>query len=380
MCLRPLHIGKLLPPPFAGIESHIDTLLSALGPEIESTLVASLPIFDTKQRLPPNYRVLTARSFGIVASAAISPGIPLIVRQELRSGRCNLLHLHAPNPWGDMCALMTPRDIPVVMTWHSDIVTQKRLLRAYKPLQQSALRRADCIIVFTPKHYDSSEQLHAIDVGSKIRHVPIGIDFSRLDSGFEHAALPKPLTSWIDDRTIILSVGRHVYYKGFTHLVSAMAGLSSESCLLMVGTGPLTSSLKQQVLELGLGQRVQFLGEVSFQLLQALLRNADVFCLPSIIRSEAFGIATAEAMACGLPAVVCELGNGVNYLNRDGITGLTVPPRNVKALGDALHVLVSDARLRRSLGKAAREWVRGEFSIGAMRRATKQIYEELLGR
>jgi rhamnosyl/mannosyltransferase len=375
--IRPLHVGKFLPPPFGGMESHVDALLTAIAPQATSTLLASV-----RGTVPPpsfGYRTIAARTWGVAASTAMSPQLPLLARRELASRRCNLLHVHAPNPWGDLSAIAAPRDIPVVMTWHSDIVKQKTLLRAYGPIQQAALRRADRVLVFTPKHYESSEQLHRTDLSAKIRVVPVGIDFARLDDGMDAARLPEELERWIAGRRVVLSVGRQVYYKGLAYLIDAFASVPREACLLLVGSGPLADALRQQCAARGLDDRVRFLGNVPHGGLQALLRASHVFCLPSIERSEAFGIATAEAMACGLPAVVCELGNGVNYLNRNGVTGLTVPVRDVPALAAALTQLVRDEPARRRLGEAARQWVRGEFSIEAMKAHTLAVYRELLG-
>ena len=85
-------------------------------------------------------------------------------------------------------------------------------------------------------------------------------------------------------------------------------------------------------------------------------------------------------MLCGKPAVVCELGNGVNYLKRPLVTGLTVPPRDSRALAFALSELLSDDVARQRLGEQASAWVRTEFSMEAMRQGTVNVYDEVLGR
>ena len=120
-----------------------------------------------------------------------------------------------------------------------------------------------------------------------------------------------------------------------------------------------------------------FAGEVDESTLVRAVHRCDVFCLPSIEPSEAFGIASAEAMACAKPTVVCELGNGVNYLNRDGVTGITVPPRDPSALAHALDMLVRDDPLRLAMGAAAREWVREQFSVETMKQRTLALYRTL---
>jgi len=377
--IRPLHIGKFVPPPYAGVEAHVDTLLRALLPECRGTLLAgesSAKGAAVSADLP--YRVLTARSYGKFASATLSPGVLSLARQELSSGRCNLLHIHAPNPWGDLAALASTREQPVVMSWHSDIVRQRRLMKVYQYVQRRVLRRADRIIVFTPKHYESSAQLHQLEVAAKIAYVPMGIDFAGLDLAHADAAMAARLQAWAAGRPLLLTVGRHVSYKGYEHLLAAMARLHSEAVLVMVGTGVLTPALQQQARELGLAQRVLFLGEVERAALVAALHACDVFTLPSIAPSEAFGIASAEAMACGKPTIVCQLHNGVNYLNREGETSLVVPPQQVGALADALDTLALDAGLRRRMGQAASAWVRSEFSLDTMKQGTLAVYRSLL--
>ncbi|GAB3769712.1 glycosyltransferase family 4 protein [Ramlibacter monticola] len=376
--VRPLHIAKFVPPPYAGVEAHADTLLRTLLPEVEGTLVAG--DWPGRAEPPPAmpYRVLSARPYGLLGNLPLSPGVVRHVQRELRSGGCNLLHLHAPNPLGDIASLACGSDVPVVMTWHSDIVRQRTLLKFYRPIQRRALRRADRIVVFTPRHYDSSEQLHQIDLAAKIVKVPIGIDFSRLAPDRGDPQTRATIDAFARGRPVALTVGRHVYYKGYGYLLSAMAKLRSEAVLVMIGAGVLTPELRRLAEELGIRDRVLFLGEIADDGLVEAMHRCDFFCLPSIEPSEAFGIASAEAMSCGKPTVVCELGNGVNYLNREGVTSLTVPPCDAGALAEAIDTLAQDTALRERLGAAAARWVADEFGLAAMKRAMLDLYRSLL--
>ena len=251
-------------------------------------------------------------------------------------------------------------------------------MRVYGPLQRRTLERVQKVIVFTPKHYDSSVQLKQAGVESKVVAIPMGIDFERLDHHRRDEQTLAEIDRWRADRPLILTVGRHVYYKGYGHLLEAMARLRSQAVLVMVGTGPLSAELRQRVVELGLQDRVHMPGEVGNDALVSLFHHCDLFTLPSTEPSEAFGIATAEAMACGKPTVVCQLHNGVNYLTRDGETGLAVPPRDTAALADALDTLVLDETRRGAMGEAARRWVRSEFSVEKMRDSTLALYSSLV--
>jgi glycosyltransferase involved in cell wall biosynthesis len=375
---RPLHFAKFVPPPYAGVEAHVDTLLRALLPEVQGTLIAGeSPQGAVHEAVP--YRVLRARSFGrLVANLPLSPDVLRLARRELHGGRCNLLHQHAPNPWGDLAALAAGSKVPVVMTWHSDIVKQRTLLRLYRPVQRRAIERADRIVVFTPRHYEASEQLHQTDVRAKLVKIPIGIDFGRFAPEAADASVRSTIADFARGRPVALTVGRHVYYKGYAYLLSAMARLSAEAVLVMIGTGVLSEALQRQARELGITDRVLFMGEVGHPQLVAAMHACDFFCLPSVEPSEAFGIASAEAMSCGKPTVVCELGNGVNYLNRAGVTSLSVPPRDVPALADAIDTLARDAALRTRMGAAAVRWVHDEFGIAAMKRGMLDLYRSLV--
>lgn len=373
-----LHVGKFVPPPYAGVEAHVDTLLRTLAPEASGTLVAGESRQPRPSGNPPPYRLITATSYGKLSSAALTPGVLTAVDAEIRAGRSNLLHVHAPNPWGDFAVLRHAGHVPTVMTWHSDILRQRTLMHAYRHVQRKALTRVDRVVVFTPKHYESSAQLHQIDLSAKIALVPIGIDFDRLDPSHASADATSALQAFSRGRPTILTVGRHVSYKGYEYLLRAAAKLRTDAVLVMVGAGPLSTVLKELAAQLGVGARVLFQGEVDPTGLVSAMHHCDVFCLPSIAQTEAFGIASAEAMACGKPTVVCELGNGVNYLNQAGRTGLTVAPRDADALAEALDCLLADDALRLRLGTEASRWVRTEFSQAAMKREMLRLYRTLV--
>ena len=376
---RPLHVGKFVPPPFAGIESHVDTLLRAMSPMASATLVASESrVRSTVEREATPYHLIACPSYGTVSSVAMSPQLLGIVAREFRSGEANLLHVHAPNPWGDLAALDAPKDVPVVMSWHSDVVSKPVQFTLYRPIQARALARVDRIIVPTPLHFERSTQLAIPGIERRLVVIPYGIDFDALDHTPSNDEFRDELVRWTGGRPLVLSVGRHVPYKGYRHLIASVMRWRSDAVLLMIGTGPLSSTLHRQAAALQLGERVRLIGEADRSTMVTALRACDIFCLPSIERSEAFGIASAEAMSFGKPTVVCELGNGVNYLNRAGDTSLAVLPGDEAALADAIDQLANDTALRRRFGASARAWVRGKFRVDQMCDSTLALYRSLM--
>jgi rhamnosyl/mannosyltransferase len=286
----------------------------------------------------------------------------------------DLVHLHFPDPMAHVSSLMLPRDLPVVITWHSDIVRQERLLKLYRPLQDAMLRRAAAIIAPTPSHFASSIELARLSLSNRFRTVPFGVDVPPF-------ARRHPMAAEIRARypeALVFALGRHVYYKGFEYLIDAMEATPGAR-LLLGGTGPLSDSLRQRAAAGRAADRITFLGRIPDADLPAYYQACDVFCMPSVERSEAFGIVQIEAMAAGKPVVCCELGNGVTYVNRHGATGLVVPPRDAPALAGALRTLIDDRALCARLGAQGRARVDAEFSMEALRRGTLLVYQEALG-
>ena len=372
--VRPLHIAKFAVPPYAGIEQHVHTLANALMPEVRSTVLAG-NISKMRYGLRP-YKLYTVKCYGKINSVYLTPKVLTQARQIMISGECNLLHLHCPNPWGDAAALAC-QGAPVVVSWHSDIVRQRWLMKAYQRIQRKVLDRADKIIISTPNFFQCSPQLNSRNIESKIAYVPYGIDFSELDSQSRDEEIGHKIEAFAAGRCILLTVGRHVAYKGYETLLNALSNTRNHTCLVMVGSGPLTNSYRRLIKEQNLTDRVLMLGEISRQRLATPIRSCHFFALPSITTAEAFGLASAEAMAFGKPTIVCRLNNGVDYLNQHAITSLCVNPGSVRELSEAITTLATDGKLRETLGLAARKWVRREFGVCNMRVKMMEVYQAI---
>jgi glycosyltransferase involved in cell wall biosynthesis len=367
-----------------GIERHMQLLCEGLvALDVDVTyLVAgdSLRSKDSKiNTLGGSYRLVEAGTLGTFFSTAASPMQILKALAMHRKEPFDVVHLHFPNPLAHLASLLLPASIKRVITWHSDIVRQKRLLAIYLPFLQSVTLRADALIAATPAHYTSSTQIPASLPAAKRHVIPYGRDFSDLAltpaTEMLREALKVKAKSTNASGRIIFALGRHVYYKGFDVLIDAMQQVDAQ--LILGGDGPLKAELQQQAERLGISHKVIFTGSIIEADLAAYFNACDVFCLPSVEQSEAFGLVQLEAMACGKPVVCTQLNNGVNVVNQAGVTGLAVPVRDATALAEALNMLLNDDALRAKLGQQAKTHAISGYSLTAMSNSHVALYASL---
>jgi rhamnosyl/mannosyltransferase len=312
--------------------------------------------------------LIKAGRLATVASAPIS----LSLFAWLRRLPCDIVHLHFPYPIGELAYLAGGRARAMVMTYHSDIVRQKGLLRFYAPFLRRVLQRADRILPTNERYVETSAYLRPL--AQKCTVIPLGIDLAHFAQANQSQV--DAIHRQYGERLVIF-VGRLRYYKGLEFLIRAMPDVAAR--LLVVGTGPMEKQWKALTTELRLQNKVTFLGDVDDADLPAYHYASAVFVLPSSQRSEAYGVSMLEGMACGLPAVSTELGTGTSYVNQHEVTGLVVPPCDSGALAAALNRLLGDDGLRRRLGQAARARAWGEFSHIAMVDRILGVYDEVLG-
>ena len=370
-----LHLGKF-DGDVGGIERYLRALLGGLPADIVAVNLVANDVARTDEHRQYRYLTVRAASHGIVASVAVAPSMPLLARRLQREHRFDIVHLHFPDPLGQLTAMALPRSVKRVISWHSDIIKQRIALAVYRPILNAFVRDADAIIGATPQHFSSSQQMAPGKPRQLRKVIPYGFDPDAL--GWTDAARRTRATLELQRgcRPTIFTVGRHVYYKGFDVLIRAMRAV--DAVLWIGGRGPLTENLQRAAQEAGVSDRVRFPGFIPDAELIAYYDACDVFCMPSTERAEQFGLVQLEAMHCGKPVVATRLGTGVEYVTLDDVTGLLVEPGNEQALGQALSRLLGDPQLRVRLGEAGRRRVAEEFSVAQMVEKTVALYRSLV--
>lgn len=365
---RILITGKAYAPHIGGIETVMQQTAEAMRRYAKVRVLCCRDDLGLTQRTKIHgVPVAYAGSFGTLASCPVSLSYFSEFRRKVMLS--DVVELHLPFPLSDLALLLSGYRGRVVVAWHSDVIRQKRLLRLYRPLMRWLLRRADAIMVATEAHISSSPDLCGFR--EKCVIVPYGID----PAVYEMRPHLHPFAAHMYDNTAkkILFAGRLVYYKGADVLLEAFANLKTNAELFFAGSGVLEDDLRARAETLGIAERVHFLGRRMTPDLRDFFADCDLFVLPSVANSEAFGIVQLEAMVNGKPVINTALPTGVPLVSIDGETGITVPPNDPAALTAAMERLLTDDALREQYGKAARARVLQHFSLDTVMEQTRRV-------
>ena len=364
--LRVLQIGKYYSPVRGGIETQLQRQAEALQEHVDLKIVVANTTPSRAEETVNGVPVTRVSTWATLAGAPICPGMI----REIQEFKADIVHLHLPNPGAILAYLASGHSGTLICNYHSDVVRQKYLGKAFEPILNRVLNRADAIIVSSRNYLQSSPVLKKVK--SRCHVIPYGIVLRDFEQ--QNEAAVRNIRQQFGPR-IVLAVGRLVYYKGFEYVIRAMSNV--DATLLLIGTGKLHDSLASEIRARGLGDKVHLLGDIDDEHLADYYHAADLLVLPSLARAEAFGIVQVEAMACGKPVINTSLDTGVPFVSEHGVTGITVPPRDADALASSIQFLFDHEGIRQSYGEAARRRVHERFSINTMTEHTLELYGRL---
>jgi glycosyltransferase involved in cell wall biosynthesis len=368
--LRILHFFKTyLPDSYGGIEQFIYQL--ARGSTLRGVDVDVLSLssdVNSETQLFDGHTVHRVRKDFEIASTGFS--FRAFARFAALARQADIVHYHHPWPFGDAVHFVTAVSKPTVLTYHSDIVRQQRLLKLYKPLMKRFLKSVDRIVATSQNYLETSDTLSGyLD---KTQVIPIGLDRSTYPDPD-----PARLAAWrekIGER-FFLFVGVLRYYKGLHILLDALCNTGYP--LVIVGAGPIEAELRTHAAQIGL-TNIHFVGALSDADKVALLELSYAVLFPSHLRSEAFGISLLEGAMFGKPMISSEIGTGTSYINIHGETGLVVPPNDPNILREALRTLHENPGLAHEMGRRAYHRYQTYFTAERMTRRYIDLYNELL--
>lgn len=382
--MRVLHVGKFYPPFAGGMEHFLADLLpaqQALGIQAAALVHHHGP--GWRSEVPPAGEagpwVYRAPCLGRMLYVPLSPSFPWWLDKVIRDFEPDLLHLHLPNT-SAFAALLLPRArrLSWVIHWHADVVASaidRRLALAYglyRPFEQGLLKRSRAIIVTSHPYLEASQALAPWRERCVV--IPLGLNPLRLPPP-DAASRDTAERLWGPTGLRVLTIGRLTYYKGQEVLIRAAAALPDVR-VLIVGQGEHRQRLGDLITRLGLADRVSLTGFATEGEMAALLASSDLFCMPSLERTEAFGLVLLEAMRYGKPVVVSDIpGSGAPWVVQEAGNGRLFPPGDAQALAQTITLLQADPQARQQLGEAGAQALQRQFGIGPVARTLLDLYE-----
>lgn len=364
--MKVLHVyATYYPDRTSGVAECIRQLgLGCLGHAVENRIFALSPNPHSVTITHPEGDVFRAKAWAAPASCDIG-GFTALRQYRRLCEWADVVHHHAPWPFGDLLHLLSDCTKPLVITWHSDVVRQRLFGLACAPLRDSMLRRARAVIATSPAYARTSPVLSRKDVAAKLHVIPPGM----LDSHDGGAVATSGRPEF--QEPFFLFLGALRYYKGLQFLVSAAR--DSGAPLVIAGAGD-DRELRRLA---GGASHIVFAGHVCEEEKWHLLRSCRALVLPSHLRSEAYGMVLIEAAMCGKPMISCEIGTGTSFINKDGETGFVVEPTSPGALAAAMKRLLGDRALCDGFGRAARARYEELFDGHGCAKAHLRLYEEV---
>ena len=279
--------------------------------------------------------------------------------------RPDIIHAHVYEAAVPAVLIGKAYRIPIVVTEHSTGFPMRRLPRQDVSMARFAFSKADLVL---PVSLSLQRAIENYGVKARFQVVPNTVDTSlfhpSLDSRPDN--LPK--------RLLFVGLLEPSHKKGLPILLDALARLKehrADWCLELVGDGPARQEYESMVEDMGLVDRVTFHGFKTKEEVADLMRCVDLFVLPSL--SETFSVATAEALATGLPVLATRCGGPEEFITND--VGLLVPPADEAALRKGLDFMLDNLHI--ASRKKLHHYAKGLFSLTVVGAKLHNAYQSL---
>ncbi|MCR5786361.1 MAG: glycosyltransferase [Acholeplasmatales bacterium] len=348
-----LHIPNYYNPHIGGIEQTCEDIVNSLKDnDVEQRIICFKDAAHSELDKVDDIDVVRVGCQIKVASQSLAWSYKKYLKSEFEEYKPDIVIFHYPNPY--VAHFLLPflrknKNVKFILYWHLDITKQKIIGKLFDHQNLELLNRADKIVSTSELYAKNSKFLP--NFMDKVVIIPSCVSIRNVDKDELNKAILK-IKEENKDKKIVFSFGRHVEHKGFQHLIEA-AKMLPEYNFYLGGKGPYTDELKNKACGLS---NFKFLGKLDNIDLEAYLNASDVFAFPSVTKAEAYGLALAEALMHGCPAVTFSIkGSGVNFVSVNKITGLEVENANSKAFAEAIKKILSDDELRNKYSREAKQ-------------------------
>ena len=319
------------------------------------------------------HNIAFARSPFSLENIKAYKALKAIVNRE----KFDLIHCHTPtvSMMTRLVAKKARKNGSVVMYtchgFHFHNSSSKKNWMIYYPVEKFLSRYCDYIVTINKEDFGRAQTFHC----KNVRYIPsVGVDINKIRDLVVDKAAKKESIGVPADKILIISAGELIERKNHEVIIKALAKINDPKIYYAIaGKGPLKDYLSDLAKELGVSERVLFLGFRTdvFELYHA----ADISAFPSKI--EGLGLAGVEAMAAGVPLVSSNVHGILDYV-LDGKTGYAINPKNVDGYAEAIKKLVDNPELRESMKEDCIAAV-APFEISNALQVMWDIYEEILG-
>ena len=290
-----------------------------------------------------------------------------VIEEICLKEKVDLVHCNTPTGLEAAALARKGTGVPVIFTVHSVPMWGN-------PIIGSEIdKNADEVI--TVSNFIKQHLIKTGLISSKIKQIYLGIDIKKFKEGSLDPSAKTSLGIKKAER-VVMCVGRLYVTKGIDYLIKAIPIVlekRNDIKVVLVGDGIHREQYEKLAKDLGIKNKVLFLGNKDN--VEELLRIADIFCLPSVRDNFPFSI--LEAMAEGKPVIATKVG-GIPEAVVDKVTGLLIPPRNVRELALAINSFLEDSNLAKRLGSNAKKRVKENFMFSRMFDETHSAYEKVL--
>ncbi|MEN8240364.1 MAG: glycosyltransferase family 4 protein [Chloroflexota bacterium] len=319
-------------------------------------------------------------SFLSIQNAFLTPDL-------LKLSGFDLVHLHNPYIFGSELILLNlvRNQVPLVVTYHNDLIgrgVKGVLFLIYQKIFTPLLfKRADWITFNSFDHAESSIFYEKIfkDKRDQLVEVPSGVDVESFKPGLASTKIREQFGFSNKDVVVLFvsSLDRAHVNKGLFFLLEAISKLCDIDALklLVIGGGEMLTEYQSRASELGIADKVKFSGRILHHQLPKYYNAGNLVVIPSI--AESFGLAVAEGMACGLPAIATN-NPGVRMVIQDNVSGFLVPYDDVPELAGKIRELVENPQLRKKMGVKGRKQIANNFTWKKSAKKLLNLYQELL--
>jgi len=298
----------------------------------------------------------------------------------------DILHVHYAIPHS-VCALLARqmlaargRHLPFITTLHGTDITLVGQDRSYLPITRFGITQSDGVTAISSHLRDRTREAFSIDSEIEVIRNFVNCDVYVRNPDLIAAMRPQfaaPATATHPEEKLLVHLSNFRPVKRILDVVETFARVvrAVPSRLLLIGDGPDRSAAERLALQLGIQDRIHFLGKQDN--VNELLPLADLMLMPS--EMESFGLAALEAMACGVPAIATRVG-GVPELIDDGINGRLFEVGDVEAMSRAAIALLTDEPARQRMADAARKTAQDRFCASRIIPLYEEYYDRVIRR